>query len=234
MNNTDFQRNRSSLHLLGKEFIIVIVVIFSALSFTLGYFVGKSGMDGKPENLPQAADITPVSPKQEPVMPSAEKVLAAAENALSAKESAEVQGLSQKKEPPIVFEEKQTVPAKGPQPVKGQGQAVAGLTPKENSEKPPVKSSAVADHSAVSTVPEEPLYTVQMAAFKSSSEVLTFRKKYASKGIKTFVTTATDSKREKIYKVKTGEFKDRKGAEMLSLKLNKTEKLKTFVTVKSE
>ena len=48
MNNPDFHKERSSLQLLGKEFMIVVVVLFSALSFTLGYFVGKSGIDGNP------------------------------------------------------------------------------------------------------------------------------------------------------------------------------------------
>ncbi len=43
MSDADFHKDRSSSQLLGKEFIIVVVVIFSALSFTLGYFVGKSG-----------------------------------------------------------------------------------------------------------------------------------------------------------------------------------------------
>ncbi len=34
--------DRSSFYIIGKEFIIVLVVVFSAVSFTLGYLVGKS------------------------------------------------------------------------------------------------------------------------------------------------------------------------------------------------
>lgn len=34
--------DRSSFYIIGKEFIIVFVVVFSAVSFTLGYLVGKS------------------------------------------------------------------------------------------------------------------------------------------------------------------------------------------------
>ena len=72
-----------------------------------------------------------------------------------------------------------------------------------------------------------------MAAFKSSAEAAAFRNKYAEKGIKTFVSTATTKKKEKVYQVKTGEFRDKKSAEIFSLKLNKTEQLKTFVILKN-
>lgn len=34
--------DRSSFYIVGKEFVIVFVVVFSAASFTLGYLVGKS------------------------------------------------------------------------------------------------------------------------------------------------------------------------------------------------
>ena len=79
-----------------------------------------------------------------------------------------------------------------------------------------------------------PVYTVQMAAFKSASEAKSFSKKHAKKGLKTYITTSTGKNKIKIYKVKTGEFRDRKAAEVMSLKLNKTEKLKSFVTLKSD
>ncbi|MFZ2198614.1 MAG: SPOR domain-containing protein, partial [Thermodesulfovibrionales bacterium] len=88
--------------------------------------------------------------------------------------------------------------------------------------------------SAESQKSDEPLYTVQMAAFKSASEAKSFSKKHAKKGLKTYITTSKDKNKVKIYKVKTGEFRDRKSAEVMSLKLNKTEKLKSFVTLKSE
>lgn len=236
MNNADFQRDRPALQLLGKEFIIVVVVVFSALSFTLGYFVGKSGIEKKPENLSQAAELTPLPQKQEPETLPQPQNIPVAENTSRTEETAKQNMQPQQKEPFVLAEAKQPVPIKSLQPVKEktQGQTVSQQTPKETAEKPAVKESPVSPQATGSKGPEEPVYTVQFGAFKSSTEAETFRKKHVQKGLKTYITTSTNKKHEKIYKIKTGEFKDRKNAEVLSLKLNKTEQLKTFVTLKNE
>jgi len=103
--------------------------------------------------------------------------------------------------------------------------------PKENMQKPAAQDSVVLQDGKKA---DEPVYTLQLGAFKSSAEAESIKKKYAKKGLKPYITTSTNRQKEKIYKVKTGEFKDRKNAEILSLKLNKTEQLKTFVTLKNE
>lgn len=55
--------------------------------------------------------------------------------------------------------------------------------------------------------------------------------KLEKKGYKTYITLSTNKKKhEKIYKIRTGEFDDKKEAEMLALKLKKTEGLNAFVT----
>lgn len=205
MNNAHFHRNRSSLQLPGKEFIIAVVVIFSALSFTLGYFVGKSGTDRKPENLSQPAEITPAPQKQETETLPQPQAMPVTDNTSQTEEIAKEHVQTQKKESFVVVEAKQPEPAKNLQPAKEKTQ----------------KST-------------EPVYAVQLGAFKSSSEAETIRKRYEKKGLKTYITTSTNTKKENIYKVKSGEFRDRKKAEVMSLKLNKTGKLKTFVTLKSE
>lgn len=62
--DNDF-KEKSSLYILGKEFIIVVVVIFSALSFTLGYFVGKNAPNEATVASVQRSDLTPLPEKQE-------------------------------------------------------------------------------------------------------------------------------------------------------------------------
>ena len=243
MNNPDFNKDRSSLQLLGKEFIIVVVVIFSALSFTLGYFVGKSGTDGKSGNPSQAAEIVPVPQTQETAALPQPQNISAAENKdtpqaeVTAKEPAQ----EQQKAPVVVFEPKKPVPVKAAPAAKEKPVlqhtelASAQQSPKEplkdTVKKPEAKDSSDSENS---TKPDGPLYTIQLAAFKNASEAKNFSKKHSKDGLKTYITTSTGKNKEKIYKVRSGEFKDKKSAEVMSLKLNKTGKLKTFVTLKNE
>lgn len=224
MSNADFHKDRAPLQLPGKEFIIVAVVIFSALSFTLGYFVGKSGIDRKPENLSPPAAITPAPQKQVSETLPRPQNSPVAENALHTGETAK-NVLTQQKEPFVIVEAKQPEPAKE----KTGAQTVSQLTPKENNQKPAAMEGRESRDSKQS---DGPLYTVQIGAFKSSSEAETCRGRYANKGLNIYITTSVNTKKETIYKVRSGEFKDRKKAEVLSLKLNKTDKLKTFVTLK--
>jgi len=226
MNNADFPKDRASLQLPGKEFIIVVVVLFSALSFTLGYFVGKSGIDRKPENLSPPAEITPASQKQvSETLPQPQNSPVAENTPRTGETAKNVQ--TQQKEPFVIVEAKQPEPAKE----KIRVQTVSQQTPKENNRKPAAMEGRDSQDSKQS---DGPLYAVQLGAFKRSSEAETFRGRYDKKGLKTYITTSVNVKKEKIYKVKSGEFKDRKKAEVLSLKLNKTGKLKTFVTLKNE
>ena len=234
MNTTDFDRDRPSLELLGKGFIIVMVVVFSALSFTLGYFVGKSGIEKKPaENLSQPAEMTPLRQKQEPEPLPGQHIVPVGENTPRAEETVNENIQPQQKEPSVLVEAKQPVPLKSVQHAteKTQGQLVSKQMPKENMQKPAAQDSVVVQDGKKA---DEPVYTLQLGAFKSSAEAESIKKKYAKKGLKPYITTSTNRQKEKIYKVKTGEFKDRKNAEILSLKLNKTEQLKTFVTLKNE
>ena len=232
MKDADSHRDGSSLQLLGKEFIIVMVVAFSALSFTLGYFVGKSGIDRKQENLSQASEITPIPQKQEPETLPQPQNISVTENMPMTGETAKEHVQPQQKESPVSVEA-QTVPVKslGPAREATRAETSSQRMPKENNQEPAAQESSVAQESKKSG---EPVYTVQIGAFKNSSEAEAFRKNHASKELKTYITTSTNKKKEKIYKVKTGEFSDRKSAEVLSLKLSKTGKLKTYVTSKNE
>jgi len=239
MNNPDFHKDRSSFQLLGKEFMIVMVVIFSAMSFTLGYFVGKSGVDKKAENPSQAAEMIPIPQKQETAaLPQPQNVsVAENKNTPQAEETPKEPVQSRQKEPVVIVEAKKPEPVNADRTAKEKtaAQPATQQLPKEPlkepGKKPEAKDSSASEDSRKL---DEPVYTVQLAAFKSASEAKNFSKKHAKKGLKTYITTSTGKNKVKIYKVKSGEFRDRKSAEVMSLKLNKTEKLKTFVTLKSE
>jgi cell division protein FtsN len=229
MSDADFHKDRPSLQLPGKEFIIVVVVVFSSLSFTLGYFVGKSGADRKAETLSQAQEIAPIPPqKQEPAVPLQPQEAPTSGGAPLNQEQTQ----PQQKEPPAIVVTKEAEPAKTLPPVKEKRLPQAG--PQQMSEDDHQKPASENNVSRESKKPEGPVYTVQIGAFKSSAEAEACRKKQAKNKLKTYITVATNKKKEKTYKVRTGEFRDKKSAEVLSLKLAKTEKLKTFVTLKSE
>ncbi|MBE0425557.1 MAG: SPOR domain-containing protein [Nitrospirae bacterium] len=75
-------------------------------------------------------------------------------------------------------------------------------------------------------------YTVQVGAFKNISDADALKESLNEKGYKAFVTQAETKKQETIYKVKVGEFNTRKEADLLSVKIRKSEGLKPFVTFK--
>ena len=233
MNNPDFHKERSSLQLLGKEFMIVVVVIFSALSFTLGYFVGKYGDPS------QTVGMAPLPQKQETTAFPQPQNTPVVENKDTPQAEATASGPDEtlQKEPVAIDEAKKPGPLKAVPPVKEKtaAQPVTEQLPKEAAKdtvkKPEAKAGSVSE---AGKELDGPLYTVQMAAFKSASEAKSFSKKHSKKGLKTYIITSKGKNKVKIYKVKTGEFRDRKAAEVMSLKLNKTGKLNSFVTLKSE
>jgi cell division septation protein DedD len=75
-------------------------------------------------------------------------------------------------------------------------------------------------------------YTVQAGAFKNSNDADSLKEKLAKKGYKTYVTLSETKNHEKIYKVRVGEFNTRKEAEVLSIRIKKSDGLNTFVTFK--
>lgn len=76
-------------------------------------------------------------------------------------------------------------------------------------------------------------YTVQVGAFKNSSDAHALMLKLDKKGYHAAVIM-TKAKNERIFKVLVGEFNAREEAEVFSIKLKKTEGLKAFVTFRTQ
>jgi len=195
---------------LGKEFLIVIVVFSSALSFSLGLLVGRSGREARPETAgsPSAqSHVVNVQPEQT---------------------GGPGPRTEQKQEVPVAADRQPAAP--------GEGGAAGGQAPSQRAEGKttiPGKDSRNEDTPRVSAEAGE-VFVVQLGALRSPAEARRLKDRMAKKGYKTAIVSAKGKNGEKIYKIRTGEFRDRKEAEALALKLKKTEGLNTFVTPRHE
>jgi len=226
MSEEDYPEKPSGF-LLGKEFLIVVVIVFSGLSFTLGYFVGKNSTDTLTMSPLQTAEGIAQQNRQEPLpalsVPSTEAARAGA----SLKP---VRGTSGETAPVVAIPDKHDREDAVTVPHEQQTTAVP----------PTVAGNAGTEKTASETgagnLADEKtkLYTVQIGAFKSAEEAKQLKTTFEKKGYRPFITLVKDSKGHNIHKVKTGEFTDKNEAEVLALKLKKTEGLHTYVTIRSE
>ncbi|MBA4371246.1 MAG: hypothetical protein C0402_00110 [Thermodesulfovibrio sp.] len=219
----------------GKGIVIVITVVFSCLSFTLGFFVGKFGTPRRPET-------TAVSPEPQ-VQPPA------------LVQSGAPQQSPQPPEPGKAQTELLVAPAQL-QPAPAEPPARPSLPPQGNpSPEPRIEREVIArqvKEVSKATLPEnkqlnthdspqpkkedsaESLYSVQLGAFRNKAEATKFRAKYSKKGYKIYMDTVKTDNKVTTYKLRTGEFREKKDAEVLAVKLKKTESLKTFVVTISK
>jgi len=219
----------------GRGVIIAITIVFSCLSFTLGFFVGKLGKITRPEA--PAVATEPAAPAQngQPQQPQnplpAEYLKTQPENAGTPVPPA--QNPPRTAEPAVSpSASPREIPGPKPDTEPGQGPArterdVVARQVKE------VSKTTVSEHKQDRAREKQdsdgPLYTVQVGAFKNKAEADKFRAKYSKKGYKIYIEGIKTNRNMKIYKLRTGEFREKKDAEVLAVKLKKTENLKTFV-----
>lgn len=203
MKKTALKEN-SSVFFIGRGFIIIIVLIVSSLSFTLGYFVGKStrrSVEGQAFFIPTQQDYT-------------EK-----KNTENEEKEAVIQQIGETQKPQQTLETQQSQET----PKTQETQNTQEITkPKE-----PEKDIQIQKIQKTTT------YTVQAGAFKHVSEANSLKAKLDKKGYKTYVIPSKTKRHQKLYKVMIGEFVTRKEADVLSAKIREAEGLKTFVTIKT-
>ncbi len=209
--------SKPGLLLSARIVLGAIIVVAATGGFTLGYFVGKSASSpsvsapakqsiNEPA-YPQAALTTPkneVSSPTHPVSPDSS-----------------VQGKSPEAAPASELKASPFAP----------------LPVKENRNIAEQQSSAQVADKDVTTESADPLkdkdvYTVQAGAFRSRRDAEALRHRLEAKGYKTYIKREAASKGVIFYKVRIGEFERKKEAEMLALKLRKTNGLNTFVALK--
>ena len=204
---------RPSAFMLGKEFIIVLVIVFSGLSFTLGYFVGKSGDRNAPlvlqpvesPGLFQKQELTP-APSSLPIAPAPEQPQAVM--------------------PPIGERVSQIISVTE-KPAR-QKSAESQLR------EPAQEKSARKVEPATAIEGKNVTYSVQIGAFKNIADAKNLKDKFDRMGYKSFISESRSKTAQKIFKVKTGEFSEKREAEVFALKLKKTEGLQTYVTTRAE
>ena len=222
MNDVDF-KDKSALRIIGKEFIIVVVVIFSSLGFTLGFFVGKKAGERRAEPISQITE--PVPAQQDPEL---QQVHSGIQYTKPDEAPRQLSVYPQENGPVVGQKSVQPGETETPQPPK---EGIKGTHREVEQE---VSSGKKTARPKEDEVKSEGVYTVQLGALKNKRDAEKMKAKYEKKGYKIHIAVSTLAKNGKIYKVRTGEFKERKEAEVLSLQLKKIEGLHTFVTSKDE
>jgi cell division protein FtsN len=190
-----------------RKFIIAIIIVTSALSFSLGYFVGGAGDKGKQPGyrIIAAPKLEAIPQTQEQTAPSdAPQIASASQPVIVASDDSQ-------------WREGEKSPPQKPLPVQPAIQ------------KEPAEPRVEGDNSHQNDIK----YTVQTGAFKNLKEAETLKHKLETKGYKTYIKKYAKSKNPKLYKVRIGEFAVKEEATALALKL-KNEGLKAFVTLKNE
>lgn len=191
----------------SSNLIIVVVVFTTALSFTLGYFVGKAGNEKQPQS-----QIIAIQ-QQEPAVAVQEQSIQGNEQTASDSQTQAVEGKpAQDKELHV-----QTVTV-----VKENNYPLPSPKSIQNSEPEKKTQKAV-------------LYTVQIGAFKNPKDAEALKHKLENKGYKAYIIKKSlPAKNVRLFKVRAGEFINRQEADALALKLKTAEGLKAFVTFKDE
>lgn len=220
--------------LQSKGILIAVVVVFSSLSFSLGYFVGKIGREERTETASQI----PEAPQQvagESVEALPEKSSRdkgpdlAPESQKSPVQKAAINS-TENENPRTAAQITDAGPANKPEETNRQEKTVPRKSGKANSAEK-AKEKTVADGRTPQN--EGVKYTVQLGALKSAEEAKKLKSQFLRKGYKAYISSSQEpGSRRKIYKVRAGEFDQKKEAEILALKINKSEGLKTFVTPK--
>jgi DedD protein len=209
-------KDRSSVMYIGKGIIIAAIIITASLSFTLGFFVGKSFRPSPVEQL-SAAPRQNIIPEQ-PVEP------------LKKDEAVSPQ--------PDSVEKPQIQASQEPQPQPSSELKKAQLAQENPRTRQAQETKIVQKTRETLKAAKTRKYTVQVEAFKNTSTADALKEKLNKKGYKASVISVKTNKKENLFKVIVGEFTNRKEAEVMSVKLKKTENLQhafvTFATFKSE
>jgi cell division protein FtsN len=234
MKRGTFKEN-PSVFFIGRGFIIIAILIVSSLSFTLGYFVGKSthqSVGSQAFFIPAQQDNTEkksiLNEEKEAVVQQSGET----EQSQQTLETQQSQKISQTRE---TQENRKTSENNSSLPL-GKDEKTGFSKETKNIQEPLNVGKADKPKMVPDTkqTGRTRTYTVQAGAFKHISEAESLKAKLDEKGYKTYMIQSKTKRHQKLYKVMIGEFVTRKEADALSAKIKKSEGLKTFVRIKPE
>lgn len=213
-------KENSSVFFIGKWTIIIAILITSSLSFILGYFVGKSIQ-------PPVSGQTSLVATQE----NAEKKFTEPEK----KETVTIQP-EQTQETQHTIRAQQTQETRQTPETKDSKQTKETRQNKETIETKetvtPGQTKETRKTGETKKTPQTRRYSVQAGAFKEVFDADALKSKLDKKGYKSYVVLSETKKHKKLYKVMVGEFAARKEAEVLAIKMKRSEGC-TFVVFKT-
>jgi cell division protein FtsN len=223
MKQTDLKK-KSSVIFLGKGIIILSIIIISSVSFMLGFFVGKiyappaekyastAYSQDSAVQKEKAAEVTTALPVQTTVQNQEASQSTALQDTKQSHEIPHAE-TAQNKDPQQTIQPKAT---EKPELKQDDKESDENLEPRKTAKTSKAKK-----------------YTLQAGAFKNASDANALKSKLQKKGYKISVTSTKSKNHEKLYKVLVGEFNTRKEAELLAVKMKKSEGLHPFVTFKT-
>jgi cell division septation protein DedD len=126
--------------------------------------------------------------------------------------------------------EKKVIPGSGeesiPPGLSNQDKGARSISDPEGTEKNTPTQSADSSNKKV-------VYTIQAAAFKHQKDAYALRQTLEAKGYKVSVKKETNPKGVVLFKVRVGEFEQKKDASVFALKLKRTDGLNAFAVRKN-
>jgi DedD protein len=121
--------------------------------------------------------------------------------------------------PEALFQSKPTITARLQEPETKKPE----VKPETKPSKPKTKTKKTA------SIAKKETYSVQAGAFFNSKDAETLKATLRKKGYTVYIQSTKTPEGKTIYRVRVGKFKDKKAAELLALRLKKTEGIDAFV-----
>lgn len=195
----------------GRLLAIIIIAIVAAGCFSLGFFVGKATVKNQ-----SASDASQIEIKNAEGIPSVKEQMLIRP---MVEESNAVSNAVTSKVEPAALPQK-PVPTKHIEPLSQPTITERKPLKEETPKTPDIQKAKTGKESAPDA---GGTFSVQIGAFKKKDDAEALKKKMTEKGYNVYIVPGPQ------FKVRVGKYTSRREAEVMALKLNKTEGLNAYV-----